>query len=252
MLERYRKNPKKEDEFVKICDRCNKAYLERMLLMPFWKNVQRIKVVVEDREKIHDRLTEKLNKVETEIVNIKQLVGYPQQNGTKEADLEQRNNKLNETEKDLTTEMEDLKEEMSELSKKLSRIDYEFIQAEMQIREHRAMHQRLEKEYKDYSANSEKLDNEIVALVSKMNQYEMDFKVRSSHIGQSRMLGESLFGNRLPTIIAQNRSLIGGSVLPNQKNKLAARLSKNTEVKASRGFCSVFGFGSEKKPSTKK
>jgi hypothetical protein len=58
-----------------ICDRCNKAYLERMLLMPFWKNVQRIKVVVEDRERIHDRLTDKVNKVEIELVNIKQMVG---------------------------------------------------------------------------------------------------------------------------------------------------------------------------------
>lgn len=75
VLERYRKNPKKDDEFVKICDKCNKSYLERMLLMPFWKNVQRIKIVVEDRDKIHDRLNEKLNKVEIEIVGIKQLVG---------------------------------------------------------------------------------------------------------------------------------------------------------------------------------
>lgn len=74
-MERYRKNPQKPDEFVKICDRCNNHYLERMLLMPFWKNVQKTKLVVEDREKTHDRLTEKLNKIEGELVNIKQLVG---------------------------------------------------------------------------------------------------------------------------------------------------------------------------------
>lgn len=43
--------------------------------MPFWKNVQKTKLVVEDREKTHDRLTEKLNKIEGELVNIKQLVG---------------------------------------------------------------------------------------------------------------------------------------------------------------------------------
>lgn len=170
-----------------------------------------------------------------------------EQNGTKEADLEQRNTNLNQTEKDITTEMEDLKEEMTDLSKKLTRIDYDYIQTEMQIRELRAMHQRLQKEYKDYSENSEKIDSEIAALVSKMNQQEMDFKVRADHIGQSRMMGESLFGNRLPTIIAQNRSLIGGSVLPSHKNKLASRLSKNTEVKST-GLCSIFGMFGEKKP----
>lgn len=143
--------------------------------------------------------------------------------------------------------MDEVKEQMEDLTKKLGRIDYEYIQTDMQIREHRNMLQKLEKEHKKLTESSDKTESEIAALVSKMNQYEMDFKVRSSHIGQNRMMGESLFNNRLPTIIAQNRTLIGGSVLPQHKNKLATRASQNSEVKGSRGFCSVFGFGGKKK-----
>lgn len=74
VLERKRKDPQNSESFVKICDKCNKNYLERQLLMPFWKNCQKIKIVVDDRERNYDKLSEKLNKIETEIVNIKRLV----------------------------------------------------------------------------------------------------------------------------------------------------------------------------------
>ena len=44
--------------------------------------------------------------------------------------------------------MDEVKEQMEDLTKKLGRIDYEYIQTDMQIREHRNMLQKLEKEHK--------------------------------------------------------------------------------------------------------
>lgn len=74
VLERKRKDPQNGDSFVKICDKCNKAYLERQLLLPFWKHYQKIKVVVDDREKKHEMLNGKVNRLEAEILNIKRGV----------------------------------------------------------------------------------------------------------------------------------------------------------------------------------
>jgi hypothetical protein len=169
------------------------------------------------------------------------------QNGTKEVNLEQRNNKLMQTEKDITSKMEDLKEEMNDLSTKLKRIDYDYIQTEMQIREHRTMQQKLEKECKDNLDNTEKLEKEIKTMVSKMNQIEMDFKVRSDHIGQDRLVGESLFGNRLPSYFAQNSNFNGASVHSNKiKKEAPSTQPRNAEVKKTGFLCSLFGFDSEK------
>ena len=74
MIERLRKDPQNPTKFVKICDKCNTAYLERQMLMPFWKQYQKIKIVVDDREKKYETLTVKVNKVEAEVVNITRLV----------------------------------------------------------------------------------------------------------------------------------------------------------------------------------
>lgn len=74
VLERKRKDPKNPDTFVKICNKCNDAYLERQLLMPFWKTYQKIKVVVDDREKNYELLNGKVNRLEAEILNIKRSV----------------------------------------------------------------------------------------------------------------------------------------------------------------------------------
>ena len=76
VLERKRKDPKNTEKFVKICDKCNDAYLERQLLLPFWKHYQKIKVVVDDRERKHEMLTGKVNRLEAELVNIKRMVFF--------------------------------------------------------------------------------------------------------------------------------------------------------------------------------
>ncbi len=137
MLERKRKDPKNPDNFVKICDKCNKAYLERQLLMPFWKNARKIKVVVDDREKHYERFSDKLNKLETELVNIKRL------NGTKESDLDQRFSKLDGDQREYNEEIERTQEEMEDYSKRLGRIDSEFIRIEMHVREQRRHYEEL-------------------------------------------------------------------------------------------------------------
>lgn len=131
VLERKRKDPRNPETFVKICDKCNKAYLERQLLMPFWKNCRKIKVVVDDREKHYERFTDKLNKLETELVNIRRL------NDTKESDIDQRYTRLDAEHQEVKEELERTKEEMADHAKRLGRIDSEFIQAEMHIKEQR-------------------------------------------------------------------------------------------------------------------
>ena len=73
-LERERKNPTNPKEFVKICDKCNHAYLERKVLLPYWKNCQKVKIIVDDRERKYEKLAEKLAKIEADHVNIKNLV----------------------------------------------------------------------------------------------------------------------------------------------------------------------------------
>lgn len=141
VLERKRKDPQNPDNFVKICDRCNNAYLERQLLLPFWKNYQKIKVVVDDREKKHEILTSKFNRLEAELVYIKKMVGLSNKNGSKEKEAEQRYSKLEAEQRDITSEFEHLQDDMNDLAKRLSRLETEFIQAELAIKQ-----QRLQKE----------------------------------------------------------------------------------------------------------
>lgn len=68
-------------------------------------------------------------------------------------------------------------------------------------------------------------------------------KVRDSHLNKKRaMLGDSVFTYREPTIIRENRTLIGTQSIVMGKKAAAA---KNQKTKSSRGFCSIFGFGSK-------
>jgi hypothetical protein len=76
-LERERKNPKNSSQFVKICDVCHKDYVERQAHYPYWKNSQKLKILVDDREAKHYQLAEKVSKIEAELVNIKNLVTAP-------------------------------------------------------------------------------------------------------------------------------------------------------------------------------
>lgn len=69
--------------------------------------------------------------------------------------------------------------------------------------------------------------------------------VRDSHINKRKqMIGDSVFTYREPTIIRENRTLIGGTSMLPRQNKAQG---KNQKTKTSRGFCSIFGgFGSKK------
>lgn len=110
-------------------------------MLPFWKNYQKIKVVVDDREKKHEILTSKFNRLEAELVYIKKMVGLSNKNGSKEKEAEQRYSKLEAEQRDITSEFEHLQDDMNDLAKRLSRLETEFIQAELAIKQ-----QRLQKE----------------------------------------------------------------------------------------------------------
>ncbi len=79
----------------------------------------------------------------------------------------------------------------------------------------------------------------------------MPLKLRDSHIRRpnNRFMGDSVFTNRMPTIIRDNKTLIGTrSVL------FADRMpTSNSKVKSTRGYLgSMFGiFGGSKKPTKK-
>lgn len=253
VLERRRKDPQNPDNFVKICDRCNKNYLERQLLLPFWKNCQKIRVVVEDREKNYDKYLTKVNKLDTEIVNIRKL------NGAKETDVVQRHAKLESDTKEYTSNLELLNEEMEDLTKRLGRIDNEYFQAEILTKEQRIHYQKLEKQLRDINQEDEKIEKENKANLEKMKQYEYPLQIRQSHLPMNlnkRGMGDSVFTNRIPTVILQNKTIIGSkSVIDAKSFGGAGGVKKNQQVSSSRGFCSMFGLfggsGGQKTKSTK-
>lgn len=144
MIERLRKDPQNPTKFVKICDKCNTAYLERQMLMPFWKQYQKIKIVVDDREKKYETLTVKVNKVEAEVVNITRLVRTSvNQNGSKACDVEQRYAKLEGEQRELTSDFDTIQDEMSDLMKKLTRLDNEYVRSEIHMKEQRIQFEKL-------------------------------------------------------------------------------------------------------------
>ena len=122
---------------MKICEKCNTAFLERHLLLPFWKQYQKIKVVVDDRERKYEMLTGKVNRLDAELMNIKRLVGWYDKNGSKESDIEQRYSKLEGEQRELTSEFETLQEDMGELTKRQGRLESEYIQTELKIKNQR-------------------------------------------------------------------------------------------------------------------
>lgn len=86
-------------------------------------------------------------------------------------------------------------------------------------------------------------------LWDEIKVYEMPMKPRDSHIRRpgNRFMGDSIFTNRMPSIIGANRTLIGTkSVLYGDRLP-----TSNARVKSSRGFCSLFGFGGAPKNNKK-
>lgn len=60
---------------MRICDKCNNAYLERQLLMPFWKRTSKIKEMVDEKEREEELLTEKIQNLEKYIFEAHKKVG---------------------------------------------------------------------------------------------------------------------------------------------------------------------------------
>lgn len=106
-------------------------------MLPFWKQYQKIKVVVDDRERKYEMLTGKVNRLDAELMNIKRLVGWYDKNGSKESDIEQRYSKLEGEQRELTSEFETLQEDMGELTKRQGRLESEYIQTELKIKNQR-------------------------------------------------------------------------------------------------------------------
>ena len=86
----------------------------------------------------------------------------------------------------------------------------------------------------------------IQRLQTEINEFDMlPMKVRHTHLnkGKRGVFSDSVFVYREPTIIRENRTLIGSqSILPGKKPA-----GKNQQTKSSRGFCSLFGIGGSKK-----
>lgn len=149
----------------------------------------------------------------------------------------------------MTSEYEQMKDDMDNLTKKLGRIDNEFIQIEMHVKEQRKHLEKLDKQLKDYTNGEDALDKENQKLLEEIKQFDLPNKIRISHLNSSRPFwgSESVFGNKTPTVILENKTIIGSrSVLPMNASQI--RL-KNRQVQSSRGFCGgVFGsmFGGKK------
>lgn len=113
-------------------------------MMPFWKQYQKIKIVVDDREKKYEILTVKVNKVDAELVNINRLVGTQLiKNGSKESDIEQRYCKLEAEQRELTSEFDTIQDDMSEMVKKLTRFDNEYFQSQIHMKEQRFQFEKM-------------------------------------------------------------------------------------------------------------
>lgn len=93
--------------------------------------------MVDDREKKHEVLTGKVNRLEAEILNIKRGVSPADQNAAKESEAEQRYSKIEAEHRDVTSDFERLQDDIGELSKRLGRLESEFIAAEQKIKDKR-------------------------------------------------------------------------------------------------------------------
>lgn len=89
-------------------------------------------------------------------------------------------------------------------------------------------------------------DSSMDPIIEKLQKEIKEFdllptKIRDSHLHKKRSYGDSVFTYREPTIIRDNRTLIGSqSILPSTGKRLP---NQNQKTKTSRGFCSLFGFG---------
>ena len=93
--------------------------------------------MVDDRERKYEIHVEKLRKLETELINIKNI------NGTKESDIDQRYNNLERDHKELKDELDRLTENISDQSKKLGRIESEYLKAESHVKDQRTYFEKL-------------------------------------------------------------------------------------------------------------
>lgn len=108
-----------------------------------------------------------------------------------------------------------------------------------------------EQELKMLQTKDESIGPIILKIQQEIKEYDiLPERIRDSHINkQKRLIGDSVFTYREPTIIRENRTLIGGtSVFPRQNNAKG----QNSKTQTSRGFCSIFGgFGGEAKKTSK-
>lgn len=139
-----------------------------------------------------------------------------------------------------------MKDDQTLLTNKLNRIDNEIINNEVKIKEQRKYLDELDAEYKECNENELKIEKETNNLISQIKTHEVPHQMRLSHLNKEREeSGNSVFTNKEPSIIRQNRTLIGGKSIVGGSRPVPKNANK--AVKSSRGFCSVFGSAKSKK-----
>lgn len=72
---RERKDPQNPAVYWPICEVCNDAYLTKQLIMPFWKNSEKLRAISSARELEYSKLSREFNAVYGELYTKHQIVG---------------------------------------------------------------------------------------------------------------------------------------------------------------------------------
>jgi hypothetical protein len=122
---RKRKDPADRSKFHPICNPCNQAYLERLLLGPFLSNSEKLKKLVEVREADMMGLNFVRQEVEGQLNLKKQKVGSGEEEFDQMTEDEQRHEKLHEEVAVLTVQIDALAREIKQSKERSKELDEE-------------------------------------------------------------------------------------------------------------------------------
>jgi len=126
VINRQRKNPNGE-KFYPICDKCNSAYVERIMLLPFWNKCGSLQKSIQSNEEELAGLMEKSREIEMEIKKRENLSSKDQNQF--ESDLENLQNEKN----NLDQELNDLLAQIDLLNKREETINTKIIDNDNKI-----------------------------------------------------------------------------------------------------------------------
>lgn len=74
-LTRIRRDPLDGRKMHPICDRCNIAYLDRQMLTPYWKNMEKLQTIASRREEDYNGLAQVMQEINNTLLSRQKSVG---------------------------------------------------------------------------------------------------------------------------------------------------------------------------------